>query len=209
MNGFVQIWSILGKISFCIPMSIYCSIFLSHGDSNVIKATHFTNLCLFLGLVTDGKQRWAWHSKTHLIWRLHYKQVSQTGEVFSLSGEFLANSSNHTAHKPSKHEAIKVIWEPQFLPGCYFCLESRFAFIILILPFTPRFLNLCIPPDPISLTLGLVDPQAKFLRSISVVSILYPHCQQEVQFLFRHAPLKTSHLFFLQLSYKARKWFFF
>ena len=43
MTGFVQIWSILGKNSFCIPMTIYCSIFLSHGDSHVIKGKPFYN----------------------------------------------------------------------------------------------------------------------------------------------------------------------
>lgn len=57
MTGFVQIWSIPGENSFCIPMTIYCSIFLSHGDSHVIKASHFTKLGLFLGTVTDDKQR--------------------------------------------------------------------------------------------------------------------------------------------------------
>lgn len=48
---------------------------------------------------------------------------------------FLANNSNHAAHLPSEHEAIKVIWEPQSPQGCYFCLESRFAFVILTRPF--------------------------------------------------------------------------
>lgn len=60
MTGFVQIRSILGKNSFCIPITIYCSIFLSHGDSNVIKASHFTNLGLFLGVMTDGQAEMSW-----------------------------------------------------------------------------------------------------------------------------------------------------
>lgn len=155
MTGFVQIWSILGKTSFCIPMTIYCSIFLSHGDSNVIKASHFTNLGLFLGVMTDGKQRWAGHSKIHLIWRFYFYKSARQGEVFSLFEEFfLDNSSNHAAHLPSEHEAIKVIWEPQSPQGCYFCLESRFAFVILTRPFYSSISEPLCSPQPHFLNLG-------------------------------------------------------
>lgn len=121
---------------------------------------------------------------------------ARQGQEFSLFEEFLANSSNHAAHIPSEHEAIKVIWEPWFPPGCYFCLESRFALIILTLLFHSSVSEPLYSPWPRFLNLGSRWPMARFLCSLPGVSMLCPHCQQEVQFLCLHPPLKTSHWFF-------------
>lgn len=77
ITGFVQTRSILGDNSLCIPMDIYCPIFLSYGESNVIKATHFYKSLPFLGLNVQ------WQAVMNCVWQNppHLENSLQTNQL--------------------------------------------------------------------------------------------------------------------------------
>lgn len=163
----------LGTIYFafqCIYTVQYFSLMVT---AMWLRQFIFTNLCLLLGLMSNGKQRWTAYGKIHLIWRVHYKQTSWQGEVFSLFEEFSANNSNNTPHRLFEHEGIKVIWE----------VPSRILFLLRVQVGIHKshpsllFLNFRAPhssPSPASLILHLADP---WLISCALF-LWFPSCVQ-------------------------------